>query len=337
MGVRRERGRLGEQLGNRHGQRLTAALQIPPRGHELVVFRRGGIAGGFLLRPRRAQRRVGVGYLGADLLVLGSAGLLQDAKLLIAGKVSGLLFPEQFGGFVVLAAEAIDARAPSLQVLAQVSRVTAGADEFLRRAFELGDGTLHGADLVRTDRHVTVGGGPAQSSGPRVEFRDLRVERRLRLVQLAAGRRQAGCRLADLLQRLRDRRCPGQLTPREFEVRQGLVNEAEFRRELVSLPLNLGDLAVELGEAKAASGGPVGRSDELGGRLGPRAEMRTIAELGPGSDKTHRNQVGDIVGQGDRREHRLDQGRRDHVLLLGTSTSASVRPPGRASGGSATR
>jgi len=38
---------------------------------------------------------------------------------------------------------------------------------------------LHGADLVRLGLHVTVGGGPAQPPGPRVEFRDFRVEHHL--------------------------------------------------------------------------------------------------------------------------------------------------------------
>ena len=179
MGVRREHGRLGEQLGNRHDQRLARKLQISPRGHQLVVFRRGVTAGGLLLRSRRAQGNLGPGYLGADLLVLGSAGLLEDAKFLVTGQVSGLPFPEQLGGFVVLAAEAIDAAAPSLQVLAEVGRVAAGADEIFRRALELGHGTLHDADLVRADRHVPVGRGPAQPPGPRVEFRDPGVEDRL--------------------------------------------------------------------------------------------------------------------------------------------------------------
>ena len=63
------------------------------------------------LSPRAVQR-LGLGYLGADLLVLGPAGLLENAKLLVARQISGLPFLEQFGGFVVLAAEAVDAGAP---------------------------------------------------------------------------------------------------------------------------------------------------------------------------------------------------------------------------------
>ena len=234
MSVRREHGRLGEQLGNRNDQRPARELQISSRGHELVVFRRGVTACGLLLRSRRAQGNLSLGNLGADLLVLGSADVLDNAQFLVAHQVCGLLFLEQLGGFVVLAAEAIDAGALSLQVLAKVGRVAAGADEFFRRALELRDGTLQGADFVRADRHVTVGGGPPQSPGPRVKFRDLGVERRHRLLKLAAGRRQAGRRLADLLQRLRDRRRPWQLTPREFQIRQGFVDEAEFGREPIS-------------------------------------------------------------------------------------------------------
>ena len=62
-----------------------------------------------------------------------------------------------------------------------------------------------------------------------------------------------GRRLADLLPRLGDRRGPGQLTLRELQVRQCLVDEAEFRRELISLPKLLGMAELSDGSILATS------------------------------------------------------------------------------------
>jgi len=140
------------------------------------VFLRQLGGGGFLSRPRRLQGRPGLGYLDHDLLVLGAADLLVDAKFLVAGQVSGLLLREHLGRLVVLPGEPLDTGEPSLQVLIEVGRALAGADKFLSLPLELGDGILYEIDFLRISLHVAVGSGPVQPPGPRVQFGDLPVE-----------------------------------------------------------------------------------------------------------------------------------------------------------------
>ena len=164
--------------------------------------------------------------------------MLENASFPVPCHQIVLVFREQFGGFVILAGEAIDAVAPLVQVLAKVRRVAAGADEFFGRALEVGDGALDRVDLVRAHRQVTVGGGVPEPPGPRVQFGDPGVERFLCVPASRVAPGPLPLRAGDLAERLgRPARSWAAPAARGPDPPAGLVDAAELRWAARSSPL----------------------------------------------------------------------------------------------------
>src|ERR1700735_2187298 len=147
-------------------------VKVTLGARELVMLLGFPLSGGTQLRAGRAELLLRFEYLVTDLVVLGPGHPLIHAQFFRARDESRLVVGEVLGSFRILGAQPAYEGAPPGKVIVKSGGVTAVTDQVIRRALELGHGTLNGIDLARPNRHVVVGPGASQAPGPRVEFRD---------------------------------------------------------------------------------------------------------------------------------------------------------------------
>ena len=196
VGVGAEHGRLRGQLGRSARARASRPCSRSRlRADQACRAPRGASRQRHVssARAARSRSRVRISRRGSARTRPRSPAL-QDANFSALASVRGLVFGEEFGGFVVLGAQPVDAGAPPGQVIVEV----AASPRARTRSSAARSNSATARSTLPTSSGPTgmsrSAPAPAQPPVPRVEFRDRRVEDRLCFAQ--AGPRAADSRAA---------------------------------------------------------------------------------------------------------------------------------------------